>query len=87
MKQPDIIISDHALLRYIERHYGFSFKPIMDHIALQVRPAVNAGASTYSVDDITFCLEKSSKGGDVMVVTTVLERNMKTGKWRENNKG
>lgn len=86
MKEPEITISDHAVIRYIERQYGLSLDGIRKQITDLVRGAVGIGASSHTVGDVTFCFEKarSHKG---IVVTTVLERGMKRQKWLEDHKG
>lgn len=87
MKQPAIIVSDHAILRFIERHYGFSLDPIREQIVNLVKGPVSAGASCHSVGEVTFCFDKSTKYKDTTIVATVLERGMKRQKWLEINKG
>ena len=87
MKEPEIIVSDHAILRFIERHYGFSLDPIREQIIKLVKGPVGAGASSHSIDGITFCFDKSAKYKGATVVATVLERTMKRGNWMDKHKG
>lgn len=87
MKKPEFIVSDHAVLRYIERHCGFSIDPIRAHIAKMVKGAIGAGAKSLAVDGITFRFAESDKYSGVMVVTTALERGMKSHKSLERHKG
>ena len=87
MKTPKITVSDHAILRYIERHYGLSLDPIREKITALVRGPVAVGASSHTVDDITFCFEKCRKENGTIVVSTVLERGMGRTKWLRDHKG
>ena len=87
MKPPAIIISDHAIIRFIERHYGLSLDPIREQITNLVKGAVGARASSHSVGEVTFCFDKSIKYKGAVVVATVLERGMKRQNWLENHKG
>jgi hypothetical protein len=86
MKTPEIIVSDHAVIRYIERHYGFSVEPIRAEILRLAKGAITAGAATLSVDGITFCFSESPRNKGAMVVTTVLERGMGGQKDREKRR-
>lgn len=70
-----IIISDHALLRYIERVQGFDLDPLRKAIADIVTLPASAGASTTTVDGYTYCFV--DRGPDV-VVTTILFNSMRT---------
>lgn len=83
MREPKITVSDHAILRFIERHYGFSVEPIREKIIDLVRGSIGVGAKSHSIDGITFCFEESLRNKGVMVVTTVLERGMNKNKGRE----
>ncbi len=87
MKEPKITVSDHAVLRYIERSYGLSLDPIREKIIKLVKGPVAVGASSHTVDDVTFCFEKGRNSSDGIVVSTVLERGMGRTKWLRDHKG
>lgn len=51
----DITISDHAVIRYLERCYGFDFEEVRDEIVTPaVRAAGNMGAACVKVAAGTF---------------------------------
>ena len=53
-----ISVSDHAVVRYLERRYGFDFEDVRDEILTPaVRSAVNAGATGVSVEGGTFKIQ------------------------------
>jgi hypothetical protein len=49
-------VSDHALLRYIERVRGIDIDRLRGELADKVQGAVNLGAASYAVDGVTFRL-------------------------------
>ena len=78
-----IHVSDHALLRYIERVQGISLEDLRQKIAEIVIVPAKAGASTVTVDGFTYCFVER-RSGDV-VVTTILFNEMRA-KQRVKNK-
>jgi hypothetical protein len=57
-RRENITISDHAVIRYLERRHGFDFEAVRDEILTPaVRGAVNAGASGVKVDGGTFKIQ------------------------------
>lgn len=65
MKNPPIQVSDHAVLRYLERKGGFNIDGLRKEIATRAEPAHQAGASSVIVDGIAFIIVNG-------VVTTAL---------------
>jgi len=60
-------ISDHALLRYMERVQGIDVEQLKDSLLNKypaLRAALNSGATSFTVDDISFVM----KGGAVTSV-------------------
>lgn len=45
-------ITDHALLRYLERIVGFDFSGHRDTLARRLQPALEAGAGVAKLDDV-----------------------------------
>ena len=64
-KQPSIRVSDHAVLRYLERVGGFEIEALRQNIAKRCESAVNAGASSITIDGVALLIE------DGVVITTV----------------
>lgn len=62
-------VSDHAVLRWIERRYGFDIEAERQKIDALTAPAIAAGATVLKVDGVQFVL----KGGRVV---TTLEGGM-----------
>ena len=67
----DFRITDHAILRYMERALKLDLSRIRQEIESKVKLAAAAGAKRVTVDGLTFCL---SAGGTC--VTTVLDADM-----------
>ena len=61
-------VSDHAVLRYLERARGIEIAAIRRHIAEQVRRGVERGGSAVIVEGVKFVLVENR-------VVTVLERD------------
>ena len=72
MTQITVNITDHALLRYIERQMQIPIETVRKHIAKQAHGPALLGASTFTIDDVRFSF--SATVGGVVHVTTVLER-------------
>ena len=72
-RQP--LVTDHAVLRYIERAHGVDVEALRAHIAGLVRRGVQEGGSAVVVEGVKFVLEAE-------VVVTVLRRQ-----WPHQGKG
>lgn len=76
LKRKEITISDHAIVRYIERKYGLNLDAIRKEIIETVEGAVNIGAASHSVGDVTYCFVKDRNASNGVLVSTVLLRGM-----------
>lgn len=47
-------VTDHAVLRYLERAKGFDIESVRSHIATLCAGAVNSGASTMHAEGVKF---------------------------------
>lgn len=72
MSRKPIHVSDHALLRYVERVLGFDLDRARADIAAIVGPAIRAGAVKIAIGGHTYILK-----GDV--VTTIIPGATPTG--------
>lgn len=51
----NITVSDHALVRYLERKYGFDFEQYREEILTPIaKQAIQAGATSVKAGDISF---------------------------------
>ncbi len=64
-KQPSVRVSDHAVLRYLERVRGFEIESLRQNIAKRCESAASAGASSITIDGVVLLIE------DGVVITTV----------------
>lgn len=64
-----VLVSDHAVLRYLERVGGFEIEALRQQIADRLEPAASTGAESVVIDGFRYVL-RSDSGGPV--VTTVL---------------
>lgn len=64
-----IEISDHAVLRWLERVEGVNVKAIRRRIEKTVRRAVGHGASAARLDGVTFQLQYRETGEAVVTTT------------------
>lgn len=72
-----VYISDHALLRYVERKYGLAVDKFRAELESLVRGAAAVNAFSFHVDDLKFYLAPPTADG-VVTIKTVLHRSMKT---------
>jgi hypothetical protein len=72
-KKPRLRVSDHAIVRYLERVGGFDIDGLRAQIAARLQAAADAGASSIRVDDHLFILGDDLTGP---VVVTVLEKSV-----------
>jgi hypothetical protein len=70
MKRGRLRVSDHAVLRYLERVGGFDIERLRRDIARRVETAVQAGACGVVVDGWSFRVKDGPHGP---VVTTVID--------------
>ena len=66
-----ISVSDHAIIRYLERVGGFDINQLRQQIGIRVSDAAKSGASAVLVDGFEFVIRRDESGK--LVVTTVLD--------------
>ncbi|MCA3456576.1 MAG: hypothetical protein IOC92_02580 [Rhodobacter sp.] len=76
MKRSRLRVSDHAVLRYLERVGGFDIERLRREIARRVETAVQAGACGVVVDGWSFRIKDGPHGP---VVTTVIDGDWSRG--------
>jgi len=67
----DLGVSDHAVLRYLERAGGFEIERLRAEIARKVAQARRPDQTYVPIGDLNFIVRESEDG---LVVTTVLQR-------------
>ncbi len=68
-----IIISDHALVRYIERILEVDVEQIRERLAKEIAQVASSGARTFSSGGATYVFERTPSG-DLCVVTVITEK-------------
>ena len=71
-------ITDHALIRYIERVYGIDLDPIKAEIAGKLASSIKVGAASVKIDGITYCMVLNP--GSVTLTTVIDGRQSVTAK-------
>lgn len=61
-------VSDHAVIRYLERTKGFDFEPIREKIRKAAQIVLDTGASSITVDGVSLILN------DLDLVVTTLDK-------------
>lgn len=64
-------VTDHAVLRYLERHGGFDIEALRRSIEERLKPFAMTGAERASVDGMVFVFRSDPEG---IAVVTVLQR-------------
>lgn len=59
-------VSDHAIIRYLERTKGFDFEPIREHIRKAAQLVLDVGARNITIDGVSFVFNEFD-----LVVTTI----------------
>jgi hypothetical protein len=72
MKKP-VWVTDHALVRVLERVGGFEIERLRREIARKVQAAVDAGAGAVVIDGYAYIIGRADDRGPA--VTTVLKVN------------
>lgn len=75
MKKPLVRITDHALIRYLERSMGLNCEQLRRELGARVDAAYRDGACGVVIDGNSFRIGKDAIGP---VVTTVLDGTMGT---------
>lgn len=74
MKIRTVHISDHALVRFLERVHGVDVEAMRIDLERQCRDAAKIGASTFTVKGVKFCFSAPRDGA--VVVTTIKTPDM-----------
>lgn len=77
MKAPRIRVSDHAVLRYLERVGGFDVERLRGEIASRLQPVIATGATGVVIDGFSYRIEPDEAGLPV-VVTVIPAEGRKT---------
>jgi hypothetical protein len=72
VKPPRIRVTDHVLVRYLERVHGYDMEALRRNIARRLQPAADAGATSLIADGVIFVIG-SDDGGPTAI--TVLLKN------------
>lgn len=81
MRRPDIDVTDHAVVRWIERVGGIDIGELRRTIAAEVRPYINAGAYSAAVAGVRFVLDPRTRA----VITVMTEGEMRDKPRRRRN--
>lgn len=73
---PKVIVSEHAILRYVERILGLDLVQLKAKLERQVRAAAQAGASSFTEDGATFVFE-TTPTGEICLVTVLTDKMRK----------
>jgi len=73
MSRPDVIVTDRAILRYLEKIEGVDMRPIRRRIEKAARLAIEHGASGVTVEGVTYKLDETR----VTTVAPVKRRRIK----------
>ncbi len=68
-------ISDHAVLRWLERKHGLDIEQVKRHMVGRVRDAAELGALSAVIEGVRFVIREprnAAESGSHVVVTTVL---------------
>lgn len=68
MKRPLLTVTDHAIVRYLERVGGFDVPGLRRQIAHRVREAADAGAANVTIDGVVFVFGENDHGKAVVTI-------------------
>tara|TARA_R110002020_G_scaffold185004_3_gene382485 strand:+ start:2229 stop:2486 length:258 start_codon:yes stop_codon:yes gene_type:complete len=72
-RRPTIVsVSDHAVLRYLEREHGIDVDVVRAHLAAKAQPGAELGATAVQVERVKLVVRSITEG--YATVVTVLER-------------
>jgi hypothetical protein len=75
-KPPRIRVTDHVLVRYLERVHGYNMEGLRREIATRLQPAADAGATSLIADGVVFVIGSDDVGPTAI---TVLPKNSNLG--------
>lgn len=67
MKSPRVTVSDHALLRYLERVGGFEIEALRRDIAARLVPFAGIGRGAVVIDGHAYVMDRNPEKGAVLV--------------------
>lgn len=70
MKRLPVRVSDHAVLRYLQRVGGFEVEALRDQLRDRIAPLAMAGVESVQVDGFRYLMQEDKTG---LVVVTVME--------------
>ena len=62
-----VVITDHALLRYLERVGGFEIEKLRQELAARLRPFVGVGRGAVIIDGHAYVMDRNSDKGALLV--------------------
>lgn len=68
---PRLIVTDHAVLRYLERVGGFEIEALRRDIAARLQPAADLGARAVVLDGHSFLIDRREDGPVLVTVLPV----------------
>lgn len=71
--KPTIHVTDHAVLRYLERAHGLDVDVIKAHIAGRVATGARLGAVGVTIENVKLVLRRNTDDRAVVSVTTALK--------------
>ena len=80
-----LIVSDHAVLRYLERVGGFDISRLRCEIAARLQPAADAGAHGVVIDGHSYLIDQKGERGPVLLTilpVTSERRNLMGGQFK-----
>ena len=66
-----LIVTDHAVLRYLERLGGFNIEGLRNDIRARLQAAADAGAGAVVIDGHSFLIDRGDYGPVVVTVLPV----------------
>ncbi len=80
-RRVSILVSDHAVLRYLERQHGIDIEAVRKHLAGRAISAAELGAVSVRIENVKLMLRSRGVGQDheLVAVSTVLSGNMMSG--------
>lgn len=80
MSKPSVIITDHAVLRYLERIMELDLDQLREKLARDMAPAAAMGAKSYTdPNGATFVFERNKLNGCVYVATVITDKMRRNG--------
>lgn len=69
--RPNVVVTDHALLRYLERAHDVPIETIRKHIAQLAEGAAGVGATTITNGNARLVLKHNAINGEILVSTVL----------------